>query len=659
MSEMHNDGMAPPADLLTRLPTGPWSTDAASTNYGVSSWGASYFAIDPDGNLCAKIPDDSGESPTDVPLLDAISELQSEGLGSPLMIRFPAFLDAGLSALNQAFTKAIESHDYAATYRGVFPIKVNQQRQVLDEIASYGSRFGVGFEAGSKPELIAALAYLHRPGSLLVCNGYKDEQFVRLALMGKRLGFDVVLVVEMPQELDTIIRCAEEMDIEPSIGFRLKLSAEGYGYWKNSAGERSPFGINSSQLLELTDRLRNEGRAHWISMLHCHQGSQITELKTVERSANEACRVYAQLRAEGIEIRYVNFGGGLAVDYAGLGKDDLRSPDYTVNDYADVLVATMKRITTEANVAPADIITESGRAIAAPYAALVAKVHDVATFEVDEGVDIALPDDCPGSAIRLNDLLERIDDTDLDGAYLSAIKARDAALADFAKGEITLRERALCERIYWKLLSAILAKARRIGRTSTALTNLDAILADQAYANFSIFQSLPDSWAIGQIFPVVPLQRLDEKPTRRCLVNDMTCDCDGAIKHYPTAGGVSDALMLHDISDGEDYYIGVFLVGAYQETLSDLHNLFGDIHVISVTAENGKAVFSRVLEGESVGDALETVKHSPRELSRMFRHNISNAIKEKKLASSERNRFTSEYDAGLHSYTYLSEQSDD
>lgn len=658
MSETHNDDMEPEADLLPRLPTGPWSTDVASANYGVSSWGARYFTINSSGDLCAKIPDSDDESSTQVPLLDAIRELQSEGLGSPLMIRFPGFLDAGLSALNQAFTDAIERHDYAATYRGVFPIKVNQQRQVLDEIASYGSRFGVGFEAGSKPELIAALAYLHRPGSLLVCNGYKDEQFVRLALMGKRLGFDVVLVVEMPQELDTIIRCAEDMGIEPSIGFRLKLSAEGYGYWKNSAGERSPFGINSSQLLELTDRLRDEGRSHWISMLHCHQGSQITELKTVERSANEACRVYAQLCAEGIDIRYINFGGGLAVDYAGLGKDDPRSPDYTMSDYADILVATMKRITDEANVPPADIITESGRAIAAPYAALVAKVHDVTTFEVDEGVDIALPEDCPSAAIRLNDLLERIDETDLDGAHLSAIKARDAALADFAQGVITLRERALCERIYWKLLSAILAKARRLGRTSRALTNLDAILADQAYANFSIFQSLPDSWAIGQIFPVVPLQRLDEKPTRRCLVNDITCDCDGAIKHYPTAGGISDSLMLHEIKANEDYYIGVFLVGAYQETLSDLHNLFGDIHVISVTAENGEAVFSRVLEGESVGEALEMVKHSARELAKMFRHNITLAIKSKKLANSERNRFISEYESGLHSYTYLSELSD-
>ncbi|MCB1231178.1 MAG: biosynthetic arginine decarboxylase [Verrucomicrobiae bacterium] len=647
-----------PPDALSNQPSKsnddvteePWSVGDAADIYGVNYWGGGYFAVSRRGELVVNLEDSSTGSPNQVSVPQLIEQLGDRGIQPPLLLRFPRILESRIEELNHGFAKAISHLEYRGKYRGVFPIKVNQQQQVAEEVAAYGRRFHYGFEAGSKPELIAALAYLKDTDALLVCNGYKDEEFIDLALYGQLMGLRVVLVLEMPHELDTIEKCAEKLGVEPVIGVRVKLSAEGAGKWSKSGGERSPFGLNLAQLVDTVAKLRERGRLPWLQMLHCHQGSQIPDLTIIRRAIEETARIYAGLVKEGAPMGLLNMGGGLAVDYDGSRSTRSTSANYSIDEYCHTLVDAVKWVLDESQVAHPTIVTESGRAIVAHYSMLAMQILDVNRFENRKSVKVE--EGAPEPLLALAEVADSVNDDNLLEAFGKANRYREELHELFLAGDIGLRERAACEQCYWRAMTEIAMVSRDIRYLPDELRDVTSLLADQYYVNFSIFQSLADSWAIDLAFPVMPLHRLDERPTRSGVIHDVTCDCDGMIKRYVTDSEVAESLPIHETRPGEPYLLGIFLVGAYQETLSDLHNLFGDTHAVSVSVENGKIRLSREVEGDSVSDVLGYVEHDPKKLVDQFRELAEQAIEQGRISPAQRKKALEAYREGMAGYTY-------
>ncbi len=634
-----------------------WNSEDAAELYGIRNWGAGYFDVSADGD--AVIRPFGPKSPITVSIPAVIQGIRERGLDMPVLLRIENVLDSQISFLHESFRKAITSLGYNGLYRGIFPIKVNQQQQVVETIAHFGARYHHGLEVGSKAELFAALSLLRDEEACLVCNGYKDEEFIDLGLYAVRMGFKCIFVVEMPSELDLILERAEVKKVRPLIGVRAKLASKAGGHWTDSGGERSTFGMTTTQIIDMVDTLRDRQMLDCFQLLHYHLGSQVPNIRDIRGAVMEASRVYAGLVKEGAAMGYIDLGGGLAVDYDGSRTNFVSSRNYSLDEYCTDVVEAVMTILDESGVAHPHIITESGRATVAYYSLLLFNVLDVSRIEHTDQKDLVLPtgvldENMPEPTRNLFQTLQTLTVRNLQECYNDAIYYRDEVRQQFLHGKVSLRERSVTERLFWTIMKRIGQEKSKLPHPLKDLDGIDAALADIYYGNFSVFQSLPDSWAIGQLFPVMPVHRLDEEPTRHGILSDITCDSDGRIDHFIDPQGVKHTLELHPLKEGEEYYLGAFLVGAYQETLGDLHNLLGDTNVVSIrVAEDGGFEFVREIRGDSVADILSYVEYEPRRILEGLRELAEKAVRMGRILPAERFHFMQAFEDGLRGYTYF------
>lgn len=588
-----------------------------------------------------------------VSIPEIIRGMRERGYDMPVLLRIENILDSQISSLHESFRKAISTLGYQGAYRGVFPIKVNQQQQVVEKIADFGSRYHHGFEVGSKAELIAAVSQMRNKEACLVCNGYKDEEFIDLGLYAVRMGFKCFFVLEMPGELDLILERAALLNVRPIIGVRAKLSVKAGGHWADSGGERSTFGLTTAQIVDVVDRLKERDMLDCFKLLHYHLGSQVPNIRDIRTAVMEACRIYAGLIQEGAAMGYLDLGGGLAVDYDGSHTNYVSSRNYNLDEYCADIVEAVMAILDEQDIPHPHLVTESGRATVAYYSVLLFNVLDVSVVEVGNLPDV-LPEDTPEPVLNLREALAGLTLRNLQECYNDALYYRDEVRQLFLTGQVTLRQRTLSERYFWAIIKRIAQEKVKLKHIPKDLSEIDVALADIYYGNFSVFQSLPDSWAIDQLFPVMPVHRLNELPSRHGILSDITCDSDGRIDHFIDPMGMKPTLDLHPLVDGEEYYLGVFLVGAYQETLGDLHNLLGDTNVVSVRVnEDGTYEFVREIRGDSVSDILSYVEYEPRRILEEIREAAECAVREGKLTPSDRFKVMQAYEDGLRGYTYF------
>ncbi|AMX01422.1 biosynthetic arginine decarboxylase [Microbulbifer thermotolerans] len=630
-----------------------WSGEDAAELYGIRNWGAGYFDLNEAGEITVRVETASGEIRS-VSLMDIARGATERGLGLPLLLRIENLLDAQIARINQSFARAIESCGYGNVFRGVFPIKVNQQCQVIEEIAKAGRRFNHGLEAGSKAELIAALSILDNTESLIICNGYKDEEFINLGLQAQRLGVQIFFVVETPSEVDTIIRCAEREQVRPNIGVRVKLASKVGGYWNATSGDRSIFGLGSNDLIAMVDQLRHHDMLDCLKLLHYHLGSQVPNIRDIRTGVLEACRYYADLVEEGAAMGYLDLGGGLAVDYDGSKTNYTHSKNYSLDEYCvDVVEAIMGTLDSE-GVAHPVIITESGRATVAYSSVLLFDILDTTRFEPVELEQTALSDGDHPMLMNLLDAVNNITPKNLQESYNDALYYRDEVRALYLHGQVSLRERASAENLFLQGAQKIRALLDEVDEVPVDLQALPEVLSDIYYANMSVFQSLPDMWAIDQVFPLVPIHRLNEAPTRSAIIADITCDCDGKIDRFIGRQKEHKTLPVHALKESEDYILGTFLIGAYQETLGDLHNLFGDTNVVSVRIhDDGSFDYSREIHGDSIADVLSYVEYQPQALFESFRKLAEKAVKSGKITPQQRKQILHTYTASMSGYTYF------
>jgi arginine decarboxylase len=632
------------------LPT-QWSYNDSANLYGVRDWGADYFDINAAGEAIVKVPGTG--SPIEVPIIEVVEAMRLRGLEMPAVLRIENLLDHRITAINEAFKRAIDNAGYQNEYRGVFPIKVNQQCHVVEEIADYGSRYHHGLEAGSKAELIIALTQLKDHESLIICNGYKDAEFVELGLYARKMGINCVFVLETLGELDIIIERSKALEIEPAIGARIRLASMVEGHWNEDSGDRSIFGLSTDALLTVVDRLRDYNLLHCMKMLHCHLGSQIPNIRNIRSGVLEACRYYAGLVAEGAEMGYIDLGGGLAVDYEGRRTNETHSMNYGLDEYCANIIETLQESLDSEEIPHPVVITESGRALVAYSSMLLFNILDVRDHKPGK-LPESIPEEGHDLLHNLRAVLDSVTVTNLQECYNDALYYRDEVREQFHRGQATLRERALAENIGLAILDKIAGLLPEAKRVSAELDDLPVLLADIYYGNFSLFQSLPDIWAIDQIFPVMPIHRLNEKPTRQAVLADITCDCDGKIDHFCYEGEIHRTIPLHTLNQEGEYYLGVFLVGAYQETLGDLHNLFGDTNVVSVHInEDGGFEFRKEFHGDSIADVLSYVEYEPKYMLEQFRRNAEQAVREGRINVAMRQEMLQAFRASLYGYTFF------
>ena len=627
-----------------------WTPQKSSELYGVETWGHGFFDVNKKGHVTVRLEDD--EAQAEVSLFEVIDGLRDRGTHLPVLLRFRDLLHSRIAEINESFRKAIKDSKYRGEYRGVYPIKVNQQRQVIEEIAEFGKKYHYGLEAGSKPELIAALAHMHDPEAYLVCNGYKDEEFIDLALHAQKMGLRIMLVLEMPSELDLILERSRKIGVLPNLGVRVRLSTKGSGHWQDSAGDKSVFGLNASQVIAVVDHLKETGYIGCLKMLHYHQGSQIPNIAAIREGATEAVRMYCDLVKEGAPMGVLDIGGGMAVDYDGSHTNFHSSCNYSVAEYCTDIVEVVSQICDKAGVAHPNLISESGRAVVAYYSVLVFNILDVTSAQNSDAAP-AVPENAPQNLMNIIEVNKVIRKNNLQECFNDAIYYRDQMRAQFFYGAATLRERGLAEAWFWHIVTRISNLIAELDDIPEDLRELSSTLVDFYYGNFSLFQSLPDSWAIDQVFPVMPIHRLDEKPRHRAVLADITCDCDGKIDRFIDKEDVAKILPLHDFKQGEPYYLAVFLVGAYQETLGDLHNLLGDTNVVGVHLEKGKPVYTHEVEGDTVADVLSYVEFDPKELVTRFRNFAEKAVTEGRISPKERREILDLFREGLSGYTYF------
>jgi arginine decarboxylase len=610
-------------------------------------WGLGYFRINAEGHVMVHPDRDKARG---IDLFRLALDLNAQGIGFPLLLRFSDILKARIGELQAAFARAIEEHQYEGTYTTVYPIKVNQQRHVVEEIVEFGAEYGVGLECGSKPELQAVLGIVERTDHVIVCNGYKDEEFMRLALMGQRLGHQVFIVLEQLGELEEVLRVADELGVQPELGVRIKLATEGAGRWAKSGGEKSKFGLSAPQLIRLLGRLDELGRKDRLKLVHFHLGSQIPDIRFVKAGLEEIGRYYAEIRDMGFDLTHVDVGGGLGVDYDGSRSTRPASANYTLQEYATDVVYLLGNTCRQLNLPMPNIISESGRAMTAHHSLLLVNVTDV---EAQSEPSVPAVDKKKSHKV-LKELKENLDGLSLasvDEAFHDALFAKEKAQELFASDAITLKELADIEEYY---LATMNAMVKLIAPDKSAYpeiqSHLEATLVDRYFCNFSVFQSLPDNWAIDQLFPIVPIHRLTEEPTRRGTLQDITCDSDGVIDRFAGGRRGKPCLELHPWKDGEPYILGIFLTGAYQEILGDLHNLFGDTNAVHIKLTNGSYEVTDLVEGDTVTEVLNYVQFRANDLIATFRRKVANA---KDLSRTDANAFIADYLAGLEGYTYL------
>ncbi len=627
-----------------------WSPEKSAELYGVESWGHKFFGVNKDGHVTVKLED--GEDSAKVSLHNIIDGLRDRGTHLPVLLRFRDLLHSRITEINEAFKEAIKVTKYQGNYRGVYPIKVNQQRQVIEEIAEFGKKYHYGLEAGSKPELIAALAHMHDPEAYIICNGYKDEEFIDLALHSQKMGMKIMLVLEMPSELDLILERSRKIGILPNLGIRIRLSTKGSGHWQESAGDKSVFGLNAAQVIDVVDSLKESGHLACLKMLHYHQGSQIPNIAAIREGCTEAVRIYCDLVKEGAPMGVLDMGGGMAVDYDGSHTNFASSCNYSIQEYCTDIVEVVAQQCDRVGVKHPNLISESGRAVVSYYSVLVFNILDVTSAQTTDKEPV-MPKEAPQNLTNLFHVNKTLSKKNLQESMNDAVYYRDQVRAMFLYGAATLRERGLAEAWYWHILTRISKLIDDMDDVPEELTELSNSLADFYYGNFSLFQSLPDSWAIDQLFPVLPIHRLDEKPKHRAVLADITCDCDGKIDRFIDKEDVAKILPLHGLKKDEPYYIGIFLVGAYQETLGDLHNLLGDTNVVGVHLEKGKPVYTHEVEGDTVADVLTYVEFDPKELVSKFRNFAEKAVNDGRISPKERKEIMDLYRAGLGGYTYF------
>jgi arginine decarboxylase len=623
-----------------------WTIDDSSDLYNVEGWGIGYFSISSGGHLCVH-PTRQPERGLD--LYELAMDLEAQGVGLPLLLRFSDILRTRIEMLQERFRGAIEEFDYTGDYTTVYPIKVNQQRHVVEEILQFGRKYGVGLEVGSKPELQAVLALTERADHIIVCNGYKDEEYIRLALMGQKLGHEVLIVIEKIGEVDTILKVADEMGVNPSAGIRIKLSTTGAGRWSETAGEKSKFGLNASQLVRVVDKLRSVGRTDILRMVHFHLGSQIPEIRNIKAAMTEVARYYVEMRQIGVDIKYVDVGGGLGVDYEGTRSTAAASVNYSIQEYANDIVYSLAEACREADLPMPHIISESGRALTAHHALLLINVIDLETQSSDPPAEI--PEDAHAIVHELYATLSDIEERSLREVYHDAQFAKEQIQSHFHSGVLSLRERALAERLQNAIMNRVAEMAARDEEEyDDILPEVNALLTDRYFCNFSLFQSLPDSWAIDQLFPIMPVHRLNEEPTRRGTLQDVTCDSDGKIDRFVGWRRPKPNLELHSLRDEEPYVLGIFLTGAYQEILGDLHNLFGDTNAVHLRLTDSGYEIEDLVHGDTITEVLNYVQFNAQDLITTFRRKVQNA---NGLARTEANAFIADYISGLNGYTYL------
>ena len=631
-----------------------WSVADSNDLYAIRNWGAGYFGINDKGNVMVH---PAGPATPSFDLKELVDEVRRRGISLPLLIRFTDVLRHRVVHLNEAFKKAIVEHNYKGNYRGVYPIKVNQHRYVAEQITDAGKPYNYGLEAGSKPELLAVMALLEDPEALIICNGYKDEEYVETALYASKLGRKVVMVVEKPSELPLIAEVARKTGIKPRLGMRVRLSTRGAGKWEASGGDRSKFGLSSSELMDAMSFLRETGLMDSFELLHFHLGSQISNIRNVKNALREVGRFYVEVRRLGAPLQYIDVGGGLGVDYDGSQTNFASSMNYTTEEYANDVVFSVMEACDAAQVPHPNLVSESGRAVVAHHAMLVTEVLGNSGFDVPpmpEGV----PETAPHVVKNLHAAFRDVTNKNLLETYHDATEYKDEVLTLFSLGHLTLEQRVLAENLFWSICHKILRIAKEAGDLPEELETLEHNLSDTYFCNFSVFQSLPDSWAIDQLFPVMPIHRLTERPTRRAVLADITCDSDGKIEKFIDKREVKDDLLVHALNDDE-YYLGIFIVGAYQEILGDLHNLFGDTNTIQVSlAPGGGYLIDRVVEGDTVTEVLNYVAYNKDDLIAKMRGFTETALRAGRINLDESRQILRVYEAGLAGYTYLEREVD-
>ena len=632
-----------PSDPLRR-----WSLKDAHELYGVSEWGRDYFTISTDGNLSVT----HGEVALDLKLL--VDDLIRRGIQLPILLRFPELLESRIRLLNEAFANAIGEYGYKGGYRGVYPIKVNQSRSVVEAILRFGRRFHYGLEAGSKPELLAVMAMLDDEQALVVCNGYKDEDYVETALLASTLGRIVVIVVEKPSELELIRRSAEKLGVKPSIGIRMRLSSRGAGKWEQSGGDHAKFGLSASEILSAVDQLREWDLSRCFRLLHFHLGSQITAIRSIKDALREASRMYIELVKLGCkDLAYLDVGGGLGVDYDGSQTNFDSSMNYSVQEYANDVVSAVMDACDAENVDHPHLVSESGRAVVAHHSVLVVNVIGVSGSSPVEPPDKPADGDAD-VAHGLWEVYSSVSRKNLLEYFHDALEYKEQVLQLFNLGHLSLEQRAHCERLFWAACHRMADITRTLNRVPDELGVLGRVLCDTYFCNFSMFQSVPDSWAVNQLFPIMPIHRLNEAPSRRAILADITCDSDGKIDSFINARDVKDTLELHH-PNGSPYFLGIMLTGAYQEILGDMHNLFGNTNVVIVRLgdRSGEYEIDEVTQGDSVTDVLRYVDYEPSLLTNRLRGNIETALRKGCMTLEESKQLMKRYSDGLASYTYL------
>ncbi len=629
---------------------GRWTKEKSEELYGIKNWGAGYFSVSEQGEVLVNPYKDNDLAA--ISLMDIISGIRERGMDMPVLLRFENLLDSQISFLNNSFGDAMRKLNYKGEYRGVYPVKVNQQQQVVYEVTKFGQRYHHGLEVGSKAELVAALSVMKDREACLICNGYKDEEFIDLGLYAVKMGFNCFFVIEMPGELDLVLERSQILGVQPNIGIRIKLSAKAGGHWTESGGDRSIFGLNMSQVIAMVDTLKEKNMLSSLKLLHYHLGSQIPNIRDIRSAVLEATRVYAELVNEGAPMGYLDLGGGLAVDYDGSNTNYTNSRNYTVEEYCTDIVEAVMATLDSSNIQHPVIVTESGRTTVAYYSVLLFNVLDVETFE-----EYKIPDKLDSNTTEqiknLFDVNKNLTLKNIQECYNDALYYRDAIRDMFKHGSISLRERAFSEKIFWNTIHKIAREKAKLKNAPPDLEDIESAIADIYYCNFSVFQSIPDSWAIDQLFPIMPLHRLLERPKREAVIADITCDCDGKIDHFIDLHDVRNTLPVHELKNGDDYYLGVFLVGAYQETLGDLHNLFGDTNVVSVRINpDGHYDFVKEIHGDSVADVLSYVEFDTKDMLVRFREKAEDAVRDGHISASDRKEIMQAYDNGLRGYTY-------
>ena len=626
-----------------------WRIEDSEELYNIKGWGVNYFGINEKGHAYVSPRKDGVR----VDLKEVVDELNSRDITAPVLLRFPDILDNRIEKTSECFNIAAKEYDYKAEHFIIYPIKVNQMRPVVEEIISHGKKYNLGLEAGSKPELHAVLATNMDSDSLIICNGHKDQNFIELALLAQKMGKRVFLVVEKLPELVTIAQTAEKLGVRPNLGIRIKLAASGTGKWQESGGDASKFGLNSSELLKALSMLDEMGMHDCLKLIHFHIGSQITKIRRISTALREAAQFYVQLHAMGFNIEFVDCGGGLGVDYDGTRSSNSESSvNYSIQEYVNDCVYTFVDAANKSHIPHPNLITEGGRSLTAHHSVLIVDVlESVSMPHMDEDFH---PDEKDHQLVHdLTEIWDKLSPRSMLEDWHDAQDIRDEALDLFRHGIIDLKTRAQIESLYWSISHEISELAHHQKHVPDELRSLDKMMADKYFCNFSLFQSLPDSWGIDQLFPIMPIDRLDEKPTRSATLQDITCDSDGKISAFVNYNQQTSYLPLHEIKEGEHYYIGVFLVGAYQEILGNMHNLFGDTNAVHVTVDESGYSIDKTIDGETVADVLEYVQYDPKRLVRRLETWVSKAVKEGKITIEEGKEFISNYRSGLYGYTYL------